>query len=36
MDAITWSNRGKDGEKMTVGAIDESRCMDYTTNLRQR
>jgi hypothetical protein len=24
MDAITWSNRGKDGEKMTVGAIDES------------
>ena len=24
MDAITWSNRGKDGEKLTVGAIDES------------
>ena len=24
MDAITWSNRGKNGEKMTVGAIDES------------
>ena len=24
MDAITWSNRGNDGEKTTVGAIDVS------------
>ena len=36
MDAITWSNRGKDGEKLTVGAIDESSMFGLHFELATR
>ena len=36
MDAITWSNRGKDGEKLTVGAIDESSMFGLHCELETR
>ena len=36
MDAITWSNRGKGGEKLTVGAIDESSMFGLHYELETR